>query len=83
AMGIDGQGDILICWESYRDGKTVIMKITSKDGGLSWSGEEQISSVKNSVVHPRVISLENAFRVFFVEESVSGKKLNSVKVSVE
>jgi hypothetical protein len=68
ALAADSKNRLLAVWDTMTAASPETWGALSPDGGLTWNPPVLLSQPSAPAAHPRVVALENGFRVFWTEE---------------
>jgi len=68
ALAADSKNRLFAVWDTMTAASPETWGALSPDGGLTWNPPELLSEPATPAAHPRVVSLEDGFRIFWTEE---------------
>ncbi len=68
ALAADSKNRLFAVWDTMTAASPETWGALSPDGGLTWKPPELLSEPATPAAHPRVVALEDGFRIFWTEE---------------
>jgi hypothetical protein len=68
ALAVHAGGRIAVVWDTMAAVAPETWGALSSDGGLTWEAPVRLSAPEVPAAHPRVVAIQQGFRVFWTEE---------------